>query len=99
MTHARFSASFLQTVFILSIGLIIGPMSERSVQAQTAEFTQNSKNNNSVSLDVPLGPNAAGQPTTVKSAVSSFRQPVFGKGPPLPIEVRNVPLERKRSTQ
>ncbi len=39
-------------------------------------------------------PNKSG--TVTRSPESSWRQPLFGKGPPLPIEVRNVPLERKR---
>ncbi|MGH9957734.1 MAG: hypothetical protein ACREBC_11495 [Pyrinomonadaceae bacterium] len=39
-------------------------------------------------------PNKSG--TVTRSPVSSWRKPLFGKGPPDPIMVRNVPLQRPR---
>ncbi len=39
-------------------------------------------------------PNGSG--TVTRSKASSWRQPLVGLGPPKPIEVRNVPLQRRR---
>lgn len=89
---------------LVSVKTKVNMQKESVVVEKTERYIVNTRTDigsgNTAALNYRIavtGPNAAGEPTTTRSAVSSWRQPLFGKGPPLPIEVRNVPLVRKRT--
>lgn len=54
MKRARLSAQLIKAIFI-GIVWVVCTMHSPTVNAQTAEFTQNSKNSNSMNFEVPLG--------------------------------------------
>jgi hypothetical protein len=54
MTRARLSFRSTQWIGVITVGLMAFAFASPSAKAQTAEFTQNSKNSNSMTLEVPL---------------------------------------------
>lgn len=55
MICARLSSRIVRSLTLITVGLFIGVFQSPMTTAQTAEFTQGSKNSNTLTLEVPLG--------------------------------------------